>query len=44
MLEAVKYYLLSADQGDKDAQFNLAICFEKGEGVDINLKMAVNYY
>jgi TPR repeat protein len=29
----VKWYRLAADHGDADAQFNLALSYDKGEGV-----------
>jgi TPR repeat protein len=29
----VKWYRLAADQGDADAQYNLGVCYAKGEGV-----------
>ena len=33
-----------AEQGDAEAQFNLGECHRKGEGVEQNLKQAVNWY
>ena len=41
---AVKYYRIAADQGHMRAQFNLALCYEKGEGVAKDYKEAVKYY
>ena len=32
--EAVKWYRKAAEQGDKDAQHNLGVCYEYGEGVE----------
>ena len=42
--EAVRYYKLSADQGNVDAQFNLAVCYATGSGVDKNETEALKYY
>ena len=35
---------LAADQGCADAQFNLGVCYHKGEGVEKNPTKAVRYY
>lgn len=35
---------MAAKQGNTDAQFNLAICYETGEGVPRNYMKAVFYY
>jgi len=43
LTEAVKYYRLSADQGDADAQYNLGLCYENGEGVSRDMTEAVKY-
>ena len=32
-VEAVKWYAKSAEQGDLDAQYNLALCYRYGRGV-----------
>ena len=42
--QAVKYYRLAADQGLAEAQFNLALCYEKGQGVAKNLNEAIRLY
>jgi TPR repeat protein len=42
--EAVKYYKLSADQGDADAQFNYGHCLQNGLGIETNVEEAVKYY
>ncbi len=31
--EAVKWYRKAAERGDADAQFNLGVCYSKGESV-----------
>jgi len=41
--EALKYYLLSAEQGNAYGQFRAAMCYKRGEGVEINLKEMVKY-
>ena len=42
--EAVNWYVKSAAQGNTDAQFNLGVCYEKGEGVAQDYKEAVKWY
>ena len=42
--QAVKYYRLAADQGLAEAQYNLALCYEKGQGVAKNLNEAIRLY
>jgi hypothetical protein len=41
---AVVWYLEMAEQGDKDAQYNLGSIYETGFGVNIDLKEAVKWY
>ena len=41
---AVKYYKQAAEQGVADAQCNLGVCYEKGEGVAKNYTEAVKWY
>ncbi|MBQ5545529.1 MAG: sel1 repeat family protein, partial [Clostridia bacterium] len=41
---AVKYYRLSADQGNATAQFNLCWCYECGYGVSKDLNEAIHLY
>lgn len=41
---AVKYFLLSAQQGQVSAQYHLALCYEKGMGVQENLHEALAWY
>ena len=43
-VEAVRYYRLAAAQGSAVAQFNLGVCFERGEGVAQDAVEAVRYY
>jgi TPR repeat protein len=38
--EAAKWYRLSADQGNADAQFNLGILYSNGQGVPRDLVQA----
>lgn len=42
--EAVKRYRKAAEQGDAGAQFNLAFCYAKGQGVDKNFAEALKWY
>ena len=42
--QAVKYYRLAADQGFAMAQYNLGVCYKRGEGVPQDDGMAVKYY
>ena len=42
--EAVKWYRLSADQGNADAQYNLALMYHKGQGVPQDNVMAHMWY
>lgn len=42
--EAFKYYKFVADKGDLNAQFNLGMCYEKGQGVGKNNEEAVKWY
>ena len=42
--EAVKWYTKAAEQGDADAQNNLAVMFDNGEGVPKDLVQAYAWY
>lgn len=42
--EAVKWYRKAAEQGDADAQFSLALCYEKGKGVKKDIPTAISWY
>ena len=42
--EAVKWYRKSAEQGCAEAQYNLALCYYKGEGVEKDLREAVKWW
>ena len=42
--QAVKWYRQAAEQGDSEAQFNLGLCYENGEGVPKDLAEAVKWY
>jgi TPR repeat protein len=42
--ELFKSYLASAQNGDADAQYLLASCYEKGNGTSINLEEALKWY
>ena len=42
--EAARYYRLAAEQGDADAQLDLGICYEHGQGVAQDWAEAVRYY
>ena len=41
---AVKYFRLAADQGYAMAQYNLGVCYKRGEGVPQDYAQAVKYY
>ena len=41
---AVKWYTLSAEQGDADAQYNLGFMYRNGKGVPQDYKTAVKWY
>jgi hypothetical protein len=43
-VEAAKWYLRAAEQGDANAQHNLANRFESGQGVPQNYAEAVKWY
>ena len=42
--EAVKWYRKAAEQGNTNAQNNLGVCYETGQGVTKNLKEAIRWY
>jgi hypothetical protein len=42
--EAVRLYSLAAEQGDADAQFNLGVMFEHGQGVARDRAEAIRWY
>ena len=42
--ESVKWYRLSAEQGDAEAQFNLGLMYSEGQGVPQDDKEAVKWY
>jgi TPR repeat protein len=42
--EAVKYYKLSADQGNASGRLRYGLCLEKGRGIGKNAAEAVKYY
>jgi len=44
MFEAIEWYNKSVDQGNSNAQFNLAVCYEHGVGVEKNLQKAFELY
>jgi len=41
--EAVKLYRLSAEQGDAEAQYNLGLMYDEGQGVPQDYKEAVKW-
>ena len=43
-VKAVKWYRKAALRGDADAQFNLGVCYAKGEGVEKDEVEAVKWY
>ncbi len=42
--EAVKFFLLAAEQGHAKAQYNLGVCYYKGQGVQQSYTEAVKWY
>ena len=42
--EAIRYYKLSADQGNANAQCYLGFCYGNGEGIDRNDEEAFKYF
>ena len=42
--EAVKWYRKAAEQGNKQAQYNLGVCYESGRGVPQDYSEAVKWY
>ena len=44
IVEAVKWYRKTAEQGIAEAQFNLGVCYAKGKGVDKDGVEAVKWY
>ena len=42
--EAVNWYRKAAERGDRDAQYKLGGCYEKGFGVQKDLNEAMNWY
>jgi uncharacterized protein len=42
--EAVKWYLLSAEQGNAKAQYSLGYCYGRGQGIEKDLSEAVKWY
>jgi TPR repeat protein len=42
--EAVKWYLKAAEQGSLQAQWNLGLCYDEGEGVQIDKLEAIKWY
>ena len=44
MAKAAEWYTKAAEQGNSDAQHNLAVCYENGEGVEMDEEEAVEWY
>ena len=44
MAEAVRWMRRAAKNGDPNAQFNMAVCYTKGDGVRHSLEKAVEWY
>ena len=42
--EAVKWYRKAAEQGDAEAQYNLGVMYDKGEGVPKNNVEAYKWF
>jgi TPR repeat protein len=44
LAEGFKWLRMSAINGDVCGQYNLGVCYEKGEGVEQNLEEAIVWY
>ena len=44
MAKAFELYNEAAEQGDEDALYNLACCYENGQGCDKNVEKAIELY
>jgi len=44
MTKAIKLYTSSANQGNSDAQNNLAVCYQNGDGVEEDMNKAIKLY
>ena len=42
--EAVRWYRKAADQGNAKAQYYLGVCYDYGDGVDMDLQEAAKWY
>ena len=42
--EALKWYKKAAEQGYGEAQYNLGLMYDNGEGVEINKQEAIKWY
>lgn len=42
--KAAKWWLLAAERGDPEAQFNLAVAYVKGNGVERDMNVAVTWF
>jgi TPR repeat protein len=42
--EAVKWYKMSANNGDINAQYSLACVYTSGEGIEVDLMMAYKWF
>lgn len=43
-VEAMRWYLLSAEQDDPDAAYSIGFMYENGEGVEKSLEVAIDWY
>lgn len=41
---AIKWYTKAAEQGSVLSQFNLAACYEEGQGVEKDIRKAIYWY
>ena len=42
--KAVYWFTKAAEQGDAEAQYNLAVMYDKGNGIEQNRSLAKKYY
>ena len=42
--KAITLYRMAAEKGSRTAEFNLGVCYDKGEGVEQNDELAVEWY
>ena len=44
LIKYLPWFTKAAEQGDADAQCNLGMCYEDGDGVEKDLQKAIEWY